>query len=225
MGKYAGSMRTRALSGAETIHVNGEVLEYLIQGNQHGYCAVHTPQCRTCGTMPYAVCRVKYAVREHASSLIIHQKLDILAVTDSWLNGDERDEVPVADIVNALLHFTIQHSPWKNRRGGGVCLIAHRGFNVRPNEVQSFQSFEYLDALLVLSNEGSAALKLVIIYWPPPYQQKTNSLWTCSCWSFRSSWKLWPLLLVNFWSQETWISSGWLIWPWCDCFLGSIRFM
>ena len=30
---------------------NGEVLEYLIQGNQHGYCAVHTPQCR----MPYAV--------------------------------------------------------------------------------------------------------------------------------------------------------------------------
>ena len=30
MGKYAGSMRTRALSGAETIHVNGEVLEYLI---------------------------------------------------------------------------------------------------------------------------------------------------------------------------------------------------
>ena len=69
MGKYAGSMRTRALSGAETIHVNGEVLEYLIQGNQHGYCVVHTPQCRTYGTMPYAVCRMKYAVREHASSL------------------------------------------------------------------------------------------------------------------------------------------------------------
>ena len=70
MGKYAGSMRTRALSGAETIHVNGEVLEYLILGNQHGYCAVHTPQCRTHGTMPYAVCRMKYAVREHASSLM-----------------------------------------------------------------------------------------------------------------------------------------------------------
>ena len=70
MGKYAGSMSTRALSGAETIHVNGEVLEYLIQGNQHGYCVVHTPQCRTYGTMPYAVCRMKYAVREHASSLL-----------------------------------------------------------------------------------------------------------------------------------------------------------
>ena len=70
MGKYAGSMRTRALSGAETIHVNGEVLEYLIQGNQHVYCAVHTPQCRTYGTMPYAVCRMKYAVREYASSLV-----------------------------------------------------------------------------------------------------------------------------------------------------------
>ena len=74
MGKYAGSMRTRALSGAETIHVNGEVLEYLIQGNQHGYCAVHTPQCRTYGTMPYAVCRMKYAVREHASSNMSPQR-------------------------------------------------------------------------------------------------------------------------------------------------------
>ena len=74
MGKYAGSMRTRALSGAETIHVNGEVLEYLIQGNQHGYCVVHTPQCRTYGTMPYAVCRMKYAVREHASSLLYPSK-------------------------------------------------------------------------------------------------------------------------------------------------------
>ena len=75
MGKYAGSMLTRALSGAETIHVNGEVLEYLIQGNRHGYCAVHTPQCRTYGTMPYAVCRMKYAIREHASSLISNQPL------------------------------------------------------------------------------------------------------------------------------------------------------
>ena len=60
MGKYAGSMRTRTLSGAETIHVNGEVLEYLIQGNQHGYCVVHTPQCRTYGTMPYAVWNMPY---------------------------------------------------------------------------------------------------------------------------------------------------------------------
>ena len=55
---YAGSMRTRALSGAGTIHVNGEVLEYLIQGNQHVYCAVHTPQCRHTAQcrMPYEIC-------------------------------------------------------------------------------------------------------------------------------------------------------------------------
>ena len=78
MGRYAGSMRTRALSGAETIHVNGEVLKYLIQGNQHGYCAVHTPQCCTYGTMPYAVCRMKYAVREHASSLMTSGPLVII---------------------------------------------------------------------------------------------------------------------------------------------------
>ena len=100
------------------------------------------------------------------ADLIIHQKLDILAVTESWLNGDERDEVPIADIVNTPPHFTIQHAPRENRRGGGVCLITKRGFNVRLNEVQTFQSFEYLDALL--SNGGSAAFRLVIIYRPPP---------------------------------------------------------
>ena len=61
MGKYVGSMRTRALSGVETVHVNGEVLEYQIQGNQHCYCAVHMPKCRTYGTMPYAVWNMPYA--------------------------------------------------------------------------------------------------------------------------------------------------------------------
>ena len=70
-GECAGSMRTGASSGAETIHFNGEVLEYQIQGNQRSYCAVHTRQLRMYGIMPYAVCRMKYAVREYASSLII----------------------------------------------------------------------------------------------------------------------------------------------------------
>ena len=76
MGKYAGSMRTRALSGAETIHVNGEVLEYLIQGNQLGYCTVLTPQCSTYCTMPVTVCRMKYAVREHLSTNLVPPELN-----------------------------------------------------------------------------------------------------------------------------------------------------
>ena len=59
MGKYAGSMRTRALSGAETIHVNGEVLEYPNTGEPALLLclpspnAIHTAQCR----MPYEICR------------------------------------------------------------------------------------------------------------------------------------------------------------------------
>ena len=60
MGKYAGSMRTRALSGAETIHVNGEVLEYLNTGEPAWLL------CRTYATMPYirhnAVCRMSYEI-------------------------------------------------------------------------------------------------------------------------------------------------------------------
>ena len=65
MGKYAGSMRTRALHdscqwGSAGIPNTGEPAWLL---------------CRTYATMPYirhnAVCRMKYGVREHASSLLI----------------------------------------------------------------------------------------------------------------------------------------------------------
>ncbi|XP_072033073.1 uncharacterized protein [Amphiura filiformis] len=99
------------------------------------------------------------------ADFIIDQKLDVLAVTESWLDGDDRDEVPLADIINTLPHFAIHHAPRVNRRGGGVCLIVHRGFNVRLNDIHIFQSFEYLDVLL---SNGSSSIRLVIIYRPPP---------------------------------------------------------
>ena len=68
MVKYAGCIRTRALSGAETIQC---------QWGSAGIPNTGEPAwllCRTCATMPYiwhnAVCRMKHAVREHASSLL-----------------------------------------------------------------------------------------------------------------------------------------------------------
>ena len=101
-----GSMRTGASSGAETIRVNGEVLEYQIQGNQRCYCAVHVRDNAVC-RMKYA----KYAVREYASSLIkehvchkpcgpeteahaenAHMKQEAgHSLCLNWLNLDKRD--------------------------------------------------------------------------------------------------------------------------------------
>ena len=43
------------------------------------------------------------------ANLIIEEKVDILAITESWLRGDERDEIPIADIMNTLPHFAVHH--------------------------------------------------------------------------------------------------------------------
>jgi hypothetical protein len=86
------------------------------------------------------------------ADLIISEKIDILAITETWLCGDERDEVPLADIKNTLPHFAVYHIPRpQNKTGGGVCLLSHKGFSVKLNETRYFQSFEYLDALILVA--------------------------------------------------------------------------
>ena len=73
-------MHTGGSSGAETIRVNVEVLEYQIQGNQRQLLL-----CRTYATIAYvrdnAVCRMKNAVREYASSLMCDTSLFLKIMT------------------------------------------------------------------------------------------------------------------------------------------------
>ena len=94
MGKYAGSLGTRALSGAETIHVNGEVLEYLKQGNQHGYCAVHTPQCRT-----YAQCRMPYEICRTGARILSSMFLQPSYTGIWYLQAYRHPPIPQMDIL------------------------------------------------------------------------------------------------------------------------------
>ena len=76
------------------------------------------------------------------SDMIIEQKLDILAITESWLSGDERDDYPLADLKTTLPHFKIYHAPRVQQRGGGVCLLVHQGLEVKLNDTHNFRSFE-----------------------------------------------------------------------------------
>ena len=57
---------------------------------------------------------------------VVTSKLDLLAVTETWLRGDERDSRVLADFPD----FNIISIPRVKRTGGGVCVILRKGFQI-----------------------------------------------------------------------------------------------
>ena len=103
--------------------------------------------------------------------LVISNHIHILAVTESWLTGDQRDNRVLADLKNALPHFDLHHIPRK-KRGGGVAVLLRKGFNIVSNtSVTSFKTFEHMD--LTISSKSSS-IRLIVVYRPPP--SKANEL-------------------------------------------------
>lgn len=103
---------------------------------------------------------------------IIDEKLDLLAITESWLRGDSRDDRVMADLKNTLPHFVMYHQPRLHRKGGGVCLLSHKGFKVTNNTVHHYRSFEYLDVIIA---SFTTSVRLFTIYRPPPSRKNKLS--------------------------------------------------
>lgn len=77
-------------------------------------------------------------------------------ITETWLNGNHHDNTTVAEILNTLKDFDFHHVPQANRKGGGVGLFLHKGFNVSMmNDWHQLVSFECLE--LVISHGSSSA--------------------------------------------------------------------
>ena len=102
--------------------------------------------------------------------LIIDHRLDILVITESWLKGDSRDDHTLADISTTLPDYVVHHQPRKFRRGGGICIILRKGFDVTENIAQSFASFEMID--MSVSSSGQQPLRLLSVYRPPTSKSK-----------------------------------------------------
>lgn len=96
---------------------------------------------------------------------ILSRQLDIMALTETWLYGDDRDCHTLADISRTLGHYNITHIPRQNRHGGGIALISKNGLIISRNNHRSYQSMECLD---VNVKSGSKVIRLYIIYRPPP---------------------------------------------------------
>ena len=62
---------------------------------------------------------------------VINDHIDILAVTETWLSGDDRDNPSLADLTSTLPNYQWHHIPRKGRQGGGVGVCIKKGFKVR----------------------------------------------------------------------------------------------
>ena len=61
---------------------------------------------------------------------VLSEKLDIIVLTETWLNGDTRDNPVIADITKNLPDHKFIHVP-RYGRGGGVGVVLRKGYDVK----------------------------------------------------------------------------------------------
>ena len=108
----------------------------------------------------FAVLNARSIVRKSTllCDIIISEKLDILAITETWLNGSDLDSHCLTDIRNTLPNYNFLHLPRKDRKGGGIAVVIRDGFKVTENNQLSINSFEYLDLSVSYRNSTSDGL-------------------------------------------------------------------
>jgi hypothetical protein len=93
---------------------------------------------------------------------VVENKLDFLAITETWLSSSSTDDVRLKDLPKG---YSFVHIPRPNRRGGGVGLLFRDCFVYRKHPCHLEKSFECLEATLTY---GSSPIHLMIVYRPPP---------------------------------------------------------
>ena len=99
------------------------------------------------------------------SDCVIDKDLDVVAVTESWLHGDERDNTVLADISNTFPNYNFFHVPRVGRKGGGVFILARKGFTVVQKD--DFHTFKTFEVMYLNLTSGSSSTRIFTIYRPP----------------------------------------------------------
>ena len=95
---------------------------------------------------------------------VISMHIDILVITETWLNGDLHGNNTIAEILNTLKDFDFRNVPRVNRAGGGAGVLLRKGFKVSRKYCSDFSSMEYMDLAISSSN---STIRLVTICRPP----------------------------------------------------------
>jgi len=100
---------------------------------------------------------------------IITYNLDLIAVTETWLNADCGD----GDLLNICpAGYSAVHSARLGKRGGGLALI-HRD-SIRVEVVTSRFSCNSFEHMVVLLRFNCISIRLVIVYRPPSQSTKCS---------------------------------------------------
>ena len=104
--------------------------------------------------------------------IIQSNKLDILAVTETWINSDiNNSQIP--ELLNNLQDFKILQVSRVSAKGGGVGFFLRKAFNSLILHDFNPKSFELIDMLLRLKD---FTCRVILIYMPPP--SRKNKLTT-----------------------------------------------
>ena len=88
--------------------------------------------------------------------------LDALAITETWLRGDVKDDAVLAELVPAS--YKCEHIPRLERGGGGVALLLRDRIPCQRIRAQTFTSFEHIECLL----GTTPPIRIIVVYRPPP---------------------------------------------------------
>ena len=104
--------------------------------------------------------------------IIQSNKLEILAITESWL-GKNTDDSSITEILNTLKTYSFVHVPRESGKGGGVGVFYSKQLSITMNSDNVFKSFEHINLNVV---SGKLNTHLIVIYRPLP--SKKNKLTT-----------------------------------------------
>jgi exonuclease III len=93
-------------------------------------------------------------------------KLDIVALTETWLKEGDLDMKVIGDITPK--GYVFHHIPRKARKGGGVAVLCREVFKLKTEPLCQAASFE---ALQILVTAESVCIRLVVLYRIPPSSQ------------------------------------------------------
>ncbi|PIK62499.1 hypothetical protein BSL78_00596 [Apostichopus japonicus] len=91
--------------------------------------------------------------------------MDAMAITETWLKGDDSDDCILADLHTSLPDFAFYHCPRNKGKGGGVGFLIRKGFDVKLNDSGNLRSFEFIDLNI---SSSKSTIRMIGLYRPPP---------------------------------------------------------
>ena len=92
---------------------------------------------------------------------VVDHDIDILAITETWLQPGNIDEVDIGTL--CPIGYRFFHVPRSYSLGGGVGLLFKETINVNSQITDTFESFEYMNARLCCLQ----GIRILVIYRPP----------------------------------------------------------